>query len=52
MTYNEFWQAILPIMLFLAFTVPMNIAIVAIIDTIKERRGMKWGERRQNKEES
>lgn len=51
MTYNEFWEAILPIMLFLAFTVPMNIAIVAIIDTVKEHKGMKWGTR-NHKEES
>lgn len=51
MAYNDFWEIILPIMLFLAFTVPINIAIAAIIDTVKEHKGAKWGIR-NHKEES
>lgn len=52
MSYNEFWEAVCPILIFLAFTVPAEIAIGAIIEHYKTHKGMRWGERRQNKEES
>ena len=53
MTYHEFWEAICPILIFLAFTVPAEIAIMAIIEHYKTHRGQKWGDRqKKNKEES